>query len=290
MTGINNVDAVHTDNELKRDIVLNNMSLPREDVTDNRIEGCKNMMCQNNNTPDCELWLNSETVYQKQSNVVNINDTSHENSDYVMDEYGDPYLDVSLSGALEKLSVTELSVIDTLVSLHMISRLGENSTNYAVHTDHNYHMMNNVNSTQVPSATSITSNLVPSECNLSSDCLPEDLNDLNDHNNCEIDNSVHDILLNIENPLKEPVNNPPDLGISNSSEETDHTHSPRAGVLGTNTLYLTSSSEFEGFTKEDLETPLTRCTNQQSVIGINIDDTDHNHTSAKSATGINNTL
>ena len=98
---------------------------------------------------------------------------------------------------------------------------------------------------------------------------------------------MHDILLNIVNPLEEMVNNLPALSSSSSSEDLGHTHSHRTGVLGTNTLCLTSSSKFEGFTKEDLETPSIRCRTQQSVIGINIDDTDHGHTSV---TGINNML
>ena len=169
------ISTVYTDNELKEDSVLNTMSSSREDVTEanlNRIEGGKNVMGQNITTPDCELCMNPETVYQEQSNFVNINDMSHEDSDYVMGEYGDPYLDVSLSGALEKLSVTELSVIDSLASLHMISSLGENPPNYAAHTDHNYHMRNNVNSTHVPSVTPITTNLFLSKCNLSSEQLP----------------------------------------------------------------------------------------------------------------------
>ena len=226
--------------------------------------------------------MNPKTVYQEQSNFVNINDMSHEDSGYIMGEYGDPYLDASLSGALEKLSVTELSVIDTLASLHMISSLYDNSPNYTKHTDHNYHMRNNVNITHVPSVTPITTNLTLLECNLSSEQLPQNLND---DKNCEIDNSVCDILLNIVNPLEEMVNNPPALSSSSSSEELGHTNSSRTGVLGTNTLCLTSSSEFEGFTKEDLETPSIRHTTQHSAICINIDDTDHT-----SMTGINNTL
>ena len=52
-------------------------------------------------------------------------------------------------------------------------------------------------------------------------------------------------------------------------------------------MYLTSSSESEGFTKEDLETPPIICTTQPGEMGINIDDTDQGHTGV---TGINSTL
>ena len=79
--------------------------------------------------------------------------------------------------------------------------------------------------------------------------------------------------------------------INSSSEGTNHIYSPKASVLGTSTLHLTSSSESEGFTKEDLEISLTKCTNQQCVIGSNKNeyDTEDDHVSVKSATGINKT-
>ena len=164
----------------------------------------------------------------------------------------------SLSGALEKLSVAELSVIDTLVSLHMITGLVKNSTDY-VHTDHNYYMMYNSKNTQEPLVAERIENFVSSDCTLSIDGLHGSHSKPND---CEIDNSVHDILLTMEYPLTEMANNQSIPEINSSSEGTDHIYSPRASVLATNTLHLTSSSKSEGFTKEDLEISLTKCANQ----------------------------
>ena len=199
-----------------------------------------------------------------------------------MNVQGDPYLDASLSGALEKLSVAELSAIDTLVSLHIIT---ENSMDY-VHTDHNYYMMYHNNNTQGPLVAERTENLVTSACISSTDDSQRSASRLN---NCEIDNSVHDILLSTEYHITEMENNQLTPEINSSTEETNHIYSPKASVLGTNTLHLTSSSEFEGFTKEDLEILLTKCANQQCVIGSNESeyDTEDDHVSVKSVMGIN---
>ena len=165
---------------------MHNVSSSHQDVTEtnsNWTEGHKILMGRNITIPDCELGINPETVYQERGTFVNINDTLLEDSDYVMGEYGDPYLDASLSGALEKLTVTELSVIDTLASLHMIPSLYENTPNYIEHTDHNYHMRNDVNIKHVPTVKPITTNMTLSECNSSSECL---LQSLNEDKNCEL--------------------------------------------------------------------------------------------------------
>ena len=172
---------------------LSDTLMPAEDVINNR----KVVSTQNNNTLNCVPCLNSGNVNQDHSSEVNMN------SDYEMDVHGDPYLDVSLSGALEKLSVAELSVIDTLVSLHMITGHGETSIDY-VHTDHNYYMMYNSNNTHVPLVAERKENFVPSDCTSSDDGLH---GNPTKHNDCKIDNSVHDILLTMENPSMETTNN-----------------------------------------------------------------------------------
>ena len=264
VTGVNDAELTPCD-----------ASMPLEDISKNPIVGSK----QNNTALNSVPSLNPVNNNLDHSSDVNIC-----NSDCEMNVHGDPYLDVSLSGALEKLSVTELSVIDTLISLHMIT---ENSTDY-VHTDHNYYMMYCSNNMQEPLVTERTENLVTSACIFSTDDLQGSASRLND---CEIDNSVHDILLSTEYQITEMDNNQSMPETNSSSEGTNHIYSPKAIVLGINTLHLTSSSEFEGFTKEDLEILLTKCANQQCVIGSNENeyDTEDDHVSVKSVMGTNKT-
>ena len=260
--------------------VLNNMSVTTKDATNNQLDDT-NEMCENINVPNIVPSLYPNNVYQDHNYDVNTGDTLHENSDCEMYMQGDPHLDASLSGALEKLSVAELSVIDTLVSLHMISDLYGNSGNY-IHQDHNYHMMYNDNNTHVPPLIGKTENSAQLNLDSSIDGLQCD--------QCEIDNSVHDILLTMENPSVEQVNVQSVTFTVSSSDGSDLLCSPGAGVLGTNTPYLTSSSEFEGFMKTDLETAATKYAKQQCVIDSNKYDNEGDHVSAKNMIGTNNTL
>ena len=159
VTGVNEAELTPSDT-----------SMPLEDESKNPIVGSK----QNNTASNSVPSLKPVNTNLDHSSDVNICD-----SDCEMNVHGDPYLDASLSGALEKLSVTELSVIDTLVSLHMIT---ENSTDY-VHTDHNYYMMYRSNNMQEPLVAERTENLVTSACIFSTDDLQGSASQLND---CEM--------------------------------------------------------------------------------------------------------
>ena len=199
----------------------------------------------------------------------------------------DRVLHASLSRALEKLSVSELSVIDTMASLHMLPRLNESASNInnsLEHVDHNYctalqpdgitHQEQTVKCDVINTA-SLSHNLSP---------YPSE-EDQNMSDNCVIDNFANDMLLNTVSYLEKSCNlrsidvDPLDMERSASTDEVGPTIASVNVALGTNTVDLTSSSEFEGFTKEDLEPPHVMGAIQSCVLGTNKENLDPDLTS-----------